>query len=313
MCLNCGPAGSPEQQEIKILVVHSYRIEYSWTKSIDDGINYVFRDKNYRVEKFFMETKQNTGIQYMIKTGHQALRKVKSFKPAVVICTDDNAQEYVGRFLVNRDGMSVVFCGVNADAAAYGYPGGNVTGVLERPQVRSSLNLLRKVSPGFKTAVIFTDKGPTSSGFIRYVQSLNLDIRIQRVIEIDDFTQWKKEFQAVHSDVIITYMYHTVRDNDAPVDSEVVMAWTAAHMDRPTVGFLDFAVEDGVLLGQVESGFEHGELAARKTVEIINGKKAAEIPITTARKGLVMINEKTARTLGIDMTPIINVTDKVFK
>jgi ABC-type uncharacterized transport system substrate-binding protein len=311
--VGCGNAGGGKPASVRVLVVHSYHFEYPWTKSIDDGIMDVLRDKGYTVEKFFMDTKQNTNEAFKIKAGQAALAKIDSFKPVVVIASDDNAQEYMGKFLVNRKDVSLVFCGVNLDMKVYNYPAANVTGVLERPFVGSTLDLLQKVTRGIETVTIFTDKSPTSKGFINYITSLELDVKIVVIIETDDFDEWKRKFETIKGDAVVTYLYHTIHKSGKPVSPRNVMKWTTERMERPWVGFFYFAIEDGVLLGHVESGFEHGELAARRAVEIIDGKKAVEIPVITASKGLIMVNDKTARKLGIDWSPIRNVTDRVIK
>lgn len=309
--MNCNGDHGRAVRDVKILVVHSYHIEYPWTTSIHGGINDVLKGKGYTVKTFFMDTKRNTGESFKIDAGQNALKLVDSFKPQVVITTDDNAQEYLGKFLVNREDVSVVFCGVNMDKKIYNYPAHNVTGVLERPSVRSTLNLLQKVAPEVRSVTIFTDKSPTSKGFIEYITGLDLEVTIDAVMETENFDRWKQTFKAINSDAVVTYMYHTIQHRGKPVLPRDVMAWTRDHMDRPTVGFFYFAIEDGVLLGHVESGFEHGELAAKRVLEIVNGKKAGEIPVITATKGLVMVNGKTARKLGIDWSPIKNVTDRV--
>lgn len=309
----CGGDSGRPVRDVKILVVHSYHIDYEWTKSIHDGINHVLKGKGYSVRFFFMDTKRNTDETYKITSGQKALKLVDDLKPRVVITTDDNAQQYMGKYLVNRENVSLVFCGVNMDMKTYNYPAANVTGVLERPSVRSTLNLLQKVVPDVRSVTVFTDKSPTSKGFIEYITNLDLEVTIDAVMETDDFDQWKRTFETIKSDAVVTYMYHTVRYRGKPVLPREVMAWTRDRSDRPTVGFFYFAVEDGVLLGQVESGFEHGELAAKRAVEIVNGKKAGEIPVITATKGLVMVNDKTARKLGIDWSPIKNVTDRVVE
>ena len=79
------------------------------------------------------------------------------------------------------------------------------------------------------------------------------------------------------------------------------MNWTRTHNNKPTVGFLDFAVEDGALCGVVESGEEHGSEAARISKQILRGKKAGDFPVRTAQKGTVMLNSNTARKLGIEI------------
>ncbi len=310
---NCSGGSEPEVEEVRILIVHSYRLEYPWTQAVDDGIMYWLQDKGYRIERYFMRTKIVTEESGKEQVGQEALAKIKSFKPSVVITTDDNAQKYVGRFLVNRKDLSVVFCGVNGKAEIYGYPGNNVTGVLERPHIRNGLELLAKIVPNLKSISVFTDKSPTSTEFIRYVKSLSLGVKIDNVVSTDDFDHWKKQLSLTTSDAVMIYLYHTVRQQGKRVPPMDVMKWTVQNISLPTVGYLDFSIQDGVLLGHVESGYEHGQLAGEKCIKIINGKRASEIPITTAKKGVILVNEKTAVKLGIDISAIRNIADKIFQ
>jgi len=309
----CSTVDKQLKSQVKILIVHSYSIEYPWTRAVDGGIKEVLKNKGFEIKTFFMDTKRNTDEDYKIDAGKKALEVVGQFQPDVVITTDDNAQQYVGRLLVNNETLSVVFCGVNEEISKYGYPGNNVTGIREHPYILSTLGLLKKVVPGVGTFTVLTDKSPSSRGFVEYLKTLNLPFRIERIVETDQFEQWKNEASNIGSDAVITYLYHTVRENGKTVLPKDVIAWTIRNITKPTVGFFDFAIKDGVLLGHVESGFEHGELAAKKTLLILAGKKAAEIPVTTARKGLIMVNKTTARKLHITLDPIKNITDKTLE
>jgi len=314
VCLwTCGSPGEFRDSKVKILVIHSYHIDYLWTRSIDDGIMDVLGDQGFIVKRVFMDTKRNTGEDFKRNAGKQALAEVETFKPRVVIATDDNAQEYVGQYLAGRDGLSLVFCGVNSDPGRYNYPAANVTGVLERPFIRGALNLLEKIKPGIRTFTVLTDHSPTSLGFVHYLNQLKLDAAIVKIVETNDWNRWQQEVKAVTSEAVITYMYHTVKQNGVVLEPHKVMEWTVSNLDKPTLGFFDFAVSDGVLLGYVESAFEHGELAAKMAVEILEGKTAGEIPISTARKWLIAINKTTADALGVDISPLMNIADKVEK
>ncbi len=310
--INCGSVLPQTEREARILVIHSYHIEFDWTQTIDEGIMEVLRNKGYRIMKYFMDTKRHTDEPFIRQASQHALDLVKSFKPNVVIASDDNVQKYVGRFLVNRPDVSVVFCGVNDNPIRYGYPGHNVTGIRELPMLRSSLNLLKMVCPQVKSFTVFSSKGATSNGFIHYLKTLNLDIQVDDIVATDSFSQWKTAWLKIKSDAVITYEYHNLQENGQPVDPDIVLRWTVAHMNKPVIGFFAGDIQEGFLLGQVQSGFEQGELAAKKAIEILKGKKAGEIPITIARGGLVVINANTACRMGIDISPIENIADEIF-
>lgn len=66
-------------------------------------------------------------------------------------------------------------------------------------------------------------------------------------------------------------------------------------------------------MGNVESGYEHGQLAAEMAVKIINGKKANDIKIVTASEGTVLVNQKTAENLGLDRKSYKKFADKIVE
>ena len=80
------------------------------------------------------------------------------------------------------------------------------------------------------------------------------------------------------------------------------------------VGFLDFAIEGGLLCGVVESGEEHGYEAARMALELLLGKDIKSLPVKRANRGLKMLNLQTAEKLGISVPEaVIKSADRVFK
>ncbi|MCB2188904.1 MAG: hypothetical protein KQJ78_20990 [Deltaproteobacteria bacterium] len=93
-----------------------------------------------------------------------------------------------------------------------------------------------------------------------------------------------------------------------------VMAWTTANNNKPSAGFFALAMEDGVLCGIAESGEEHGFEAAQLAAQILQGKKAGDFPVTTAKKGSIICNLKTAEKLGISIPyDLLQSADQVIK
>ena len=289
----------------KVLLVHSYHKGYAWVDAITAGVQEGLEGSEAQLEIFYMDTKQKTSEEWKKEAGQMAKERVDIFKPDVVITSDDNAQEYFARDYAGKDSPQFVFCGVNAEASKYGFPASNVTGILERPYFIESLNLLKAADKGVKTISVISDDSPTSSAIYDYIKGLESKSPV-KIVSFDQpstFDQWQAlitEYQD-SVDAIAIVLYHTVKetiDGDS-MEPKEVMAWTRANNEKPTVSVVDFAVEDGVLCGVVESGEEHGLEAALISKQILEGKKASDFPIKTARRGSVMFNMKTAEKLGI--------------
>jgi ABC-type uncharacterized transport system substrate-binding protein len=85
------------------------------------------------------------------------------------------------------------------------------------------------------------------------------------------------------------------------MDPSVVLAWTTQAVRVPTLGFFDFGIEGGLLIGQTESGFEHGECVANFALKILRGTPPSSIPVRKANVGILLINRDAASRLQIQI------------
>jgi len=293
----------------KILVVHSYNLDYEWTKKINDGIDENLEGKDYIVETYFMDTKRHTSEEFKINSGKKALQKVKSFKPDVIIASDDNAQEYFGKIVVEKFDIPLVFCGVNSDIQKYNYGNKNVTGILERPKINKTLNILEEALGSIDTYTIINDNSPTAVGFIDNFILLEKYDKVKNTVLTNDFMEWKSAVNNLDTDALIIFTYHTIEG----VKAAEVMKWTRENVNIPSVGFLDFSVSDGLLMGVVESGYEHGKIAANMAGKILDNTAANKIKIVTASQGKVLVNKTTAEKLGLDLSQFAKWTDEIIE
>ncbi|MBF0122529.1 MAG: hypothetical protein HQL21_03835 [Candidatus Omnitrophica bacterium] len=300
----------PIQSSHKILLIHSYHSEYSWVKDITRGVQAALNEQEVSLDIFYMDTKRYTSQEWMVEMGKKAREKISEVKPDVVIVSDDNAQAFVTRHYLNKRPF-FVFCGVNGDPEDYGFPADNVSGVLERPFINQSLALLREIVPSVKNIAVMSDSGETSVGALRHIEEniKNIIVKDYKIVEV--FSLWKKRIMEFNHkvDALVFYTYHTIKkaSNLPSLAPGEVMDWTRENIKIPSVGLLDFAIQDGVLCGVVESGYEHGFEAGQIALRIIGGEKPTGIPIKTAEKGISMVNLKTARALGI------TISDEVLK
>lgn len=79
------------------------------------------------------------------------------------------------------------------------------------------------------------------------------------------------------------------------------MNWTVDNVKKPVVGLWPFSTDDGALCAVVVDPREHGRVAAEMARQIMNGKKAGEIPVKGNKQGYVIVNVKTAQKLGMDV------------
>jgi ABC-type uncharacterized transport system substrate-binding protein len=281
-----------------VLVVHSYHAGYGWTDGIQTGIAEALAGADVTVEVLYMDAKHKTDAPSRKAAGQVAMEKVASFKPTVVITSDDVAQGFFAKELAGKPGApAVVFSGVNAEAAAYGYPAANVTGLLERPHITQCLEFVAKIVPGATQVAFISDPGEVTNATIPYCKSQAQPVPIVAYDVASTFDEWKAlVLKHQDKDAILIHNYQSLQ-----ADPKEVMAWTVAHTKKPLVAVFDFAVRDGCVFGITESAKEHGQESGRMTREILAGKKAGDIPITTAQHGMIMFNLASAKTIGVNI------------
>jgi ABC-type uncharacterized transport system substrate-binding protein len=287
----------------RVLVVHSYHEGYGWTDTIQKGIDEVLKPAGVEVKVVMMDAKRKTEAAERTKAGEAAKQVVAEWKPAVVITSDDAAQTFFAKDYAGKaDAPQFVFCGVNAEAAKYGYPAANVTGLLERPHVTQCLEFVAKIVPGAKQVAFVSDPGEVTDAVIPYFKGQPQPVPVVAYDVAQTFDEWKALI-AKHQDkdAILIQNYQSLKQGDGKADPKAVMAWTVANTKKPLVGIYDFAVRDGCVFGIAESALEHGQEAAHRAVAILKGKKAGELPISTAKQGLVMFNLTSAKALTVEI------------
>ncbi len=304
----------------KVLLVHSYHPEYPWVASITNGIKKAFEGKPVELEIFYMDTKRKTSDEWKAEMGRRAREKIESWHPEVVITADDNAQIFVAQDYLNKTPF-FVFCGVNANPADYGFPASNVTGIIERPFLKESVDYLKEIlgkKKRLKDIAILSDNCPTSVGALIAMRQEKINEKIAGFHLIENYSTWQTRIQEYDQavDALALYMYHTLKAGNIALsmDPTAVMAWTIQNLNIPTIGFFDFAIRDGILCGVVESGEEYGYQAGQMALALMNGTDIKQLPIIRTAKGRKMINLKTAEKLGLQIPQeIITQADEVIR
>lgn len=269
----------------RVLVLHSYATDFSWTEDMDAGVERALGDRPYNIFHYYMDTKKHPDLEYRMKAGATARKLIREWEPAVILAFDDNAQEFVGKYFVNDPDINIVYAGVNADIAQYGYDkSDNVSGILEKIPWAVAQNVLTDLLDGKGRLLHLSDDSDTSRFVHKSITDFDwgpLELEGSRLI--GDFDEWKKVVRNAKgkADCLLITHYHTIRDPENPekvVNPERVIQWTVEHSDLPMLGFWRFFMEDGGMMAVGLSPFEQGEVAGRMVIEIIErGIKAGEI------------------------------------
>jgi len=216
--------------------------------------------------------------------------------------------------------IPIVFVTAN-DPVSAGYvkslnrPGGNVTGVtfLASSLEPKRLELLHEIDPKAASVAVLTGSANTrTESEAREIEgaakSLGLKVRFLHIRSEDDIVSAFRDIAARQDDAI-----HIVTDPFFAARAPTLAALSAANVLPATFGERAFAVAGGLLsYGASTTSAYHdaGAYAGR----ILKGATPAELPVQESTKIELVVNLKTAKTLGLTIPlPLLGRADEIIE
>jgi putative ABC transport system substrate-binding protein len=217
----------------------------------------------------------------------------------------------VGPLLQNTRVVPIVFP-VMGDPVAAGYveslarPGGNVTGFMmyEYSMAAKWLELLKEVVPALKRVGVLrnanTPTGPAQFGVIQAVAPyLKVDVTALNIRTADDFETAISGFARQPGDGLIV-----ASSSLAQTHRNLLLGLVGRHK-LPAIYAEGMFVRDGGLMSYAPNVVEQFRRAAGYVDRILKGEKPANLPVQNPTKYELVINLKTAKTLGLEVPPTL--------
>src|SRR5262245_52297779 len=194
-------------------------------------------------------------------------------------------------------------------------PVGNLTGVnfLNVEMAAKRLELLRALVPdAVRVAVLVNPTNPNAETIVRDVEAaaraMGLKIQVHKAGTIDEIDAAFATFKREQPDAVFVATDPFFRARRAQ------LALLAAHHRTPaTYAFRDYAEAGGLMSygASLNDAFRQvGEYSGR----ILHGAKPTELPVVQSSKFELVINLKSARTLGLTVPPsLFAITDEVIE
>jgi putative ABC transport system substrate-binding protein len=190
--------------------------------------------------------------------------------------------------------------------SSFNRPGGNVTGVSQFYGALGGkrLELLREIVPAATTVAVLTNpNNPNSQSHLTDVQAvaraLGQKITVAAARNEAELNAAFAEFARQRADALLVAddPFFTVRRG------QVVAL--AARLKLPAIYYArEYAVDGGLITyGSVTS--DNYRLAGGYVGRILNGAKPADLPVLQPTKFELIINLKTAKTLGVTVPPTV--------
>jgi putative tryptophan/tyrosine transport system substrate-binding protein len=259
----------------------------------------------------------NDGRNVKIETRWSAAdaERIRNYVAEFVVLAPDvilaSGSATVGPLLQATRSLPIVFTNV-PDPVGAGFvsslarPGGNATGfiLLEYATSAKWLELLKQVAPGVTRAAVLRDAAITAGigqfGAIQAVApSLGLDVT---PVNVRDASEIEREVAAFargsNGGLVVTGSALAVLHRD------LIVSLAARHR-LPAVYFQRFFVAGGGLVSYGPDVVDQYRRAAGYVDRILKGEKPADLPVQAPTKYELVINLKTAKALGLDVSPML--------
>lgn len=307
-------------RHFKILYVMSYHSPWEWTDTLFEGFKDALSDYDVEYRTFQMDTKRKSLASEKEASGKQAREVIDSWKPDLVYTSDDDAQNYVTKYYINKD-IPFVFSAVNDDPNNYGFTGSkNITGVLEIEHFVASVKLLKKIVPRVRKIAVVIDDGPMWIPVVSRMKAQRGQVPEVQIVSWDTigtfaaYQQKMKEYQSTVDAVALLGIFTFKDQNGQNVPYQEVLKWTATHSRLPDFSFWKDRVTFGTLCAVSVSGYEQGKVAGKIAKGVlIEGKSPGKFPMKPTTKGEPFVSLARARSLGIKVNAQVLLTSKVIE
>lgn len=316
ICFVCQAQASVlDLRDKKILVVMSYHQGNQWQDDERQGVDAALAGAQR--EYFYLDTKRSeAGGAAKAKEAWAVYQKLQ---PDAVIAADDFAQSlFVVPYLKDKVKTPVVFLGVNNDAARYGFPASNVTGVIEIKHYRESIAFAQLLVPGVRRVAVLYMDNQTNRENVEEVkrQQATFAAELVRFRPATTFADLEKFVRTATDkvDAFLALNFSGMHDEKGAVmEAAQVMEKLTSLSIKPVIATEYYDVESGALCGVVKTGLEQGDLAAHMVLDIFSGKAIKDIAVTKNKNGLRYINVSTAQRLGVPLRSVAVAGTKLVK
>lgn len=285
----------------KLLFIEAYHQGYAWSDGIVQGVEDSVKGTGIELKTIRMDTKRNPSVEFAQKAALDVKNVIDTWKPDVVIASDDNPFKYVLMPYYKNSNVSFVYSGVNWDTKAYGTPYTNAVGMLEVALTPQLIDRMKSYAKGPRMGYISGDTETERKTMTFYKGRFNM--KFEKEYWVKDTTEFKEKWVALNSEVDYILLENTAGIKGWENSSDIAMKeFVISNTKVPTGSTYDF-VAPMVLISIAKISNEHGEYMVETAKKIMDGTKPSDLKEVDSQRGMFYINLKLADQLGVSFTP----------
>ena len=304
------PAVAFSGPQYRVLLLHSYNPEYSWTAKITEGVEKVLEESDLRIylKIEYLDTKSFLfeDLRPILLETLKAKYGGDSFD--AIICADDNAL----LLLLELDekpfnSVPIVVCGIDSNWQLVKKNRDQITGVFEKGDDLDALKLALRMYPDSRHFVGIWDTSDEGLLFReRAREQVRNELYSLDLIELFDLTveELIEELSKLPDDsVILSYRFKQDRLGRILTEKESYNLITE-NCHFPFFTGSDLGIELGATGGVVTSGVRQGEEAALRLVRILKGERVADVKPLEVSPNAIMFNYEQLSRSGLKLSDL---------
>ena len=330
LCIVCSyswstrEAFSQDNLNKSILYINSYHNGYQWSDGILDGIRDRLGQSRYKIDLQieYMDAKKFNKRPVISEILDLFHAKFSNEDFDVIIVSDDDAFNFAVKYRqVLFPDTAIVFCGVN-DLNTNEIDVANFTGVVESFELGKTIEIALQLHPQKNRMIVVGDSSTAGLAIKKQIENIvptyknRLEVDYWVQVELDELQQRVKQLS--DNSFLFFIPYYQIIGNHF-YTAEEVMESISSYSNVPLYTAWEFLLGHGAVGGSVLSGFDHGQLAAKMALDILDGTAADSISIKYEPSGLYIFDYNLMQRLGISEnslppnSKIINAPDPFYE
>ncbi len=293
---------SGQKQEYNILLLHSYHEAFQWSSDINRAIERetsIYNDIRTFTE--YMDTKKIESPHYFeILKELYKVKYNKGFFDAI-ICSDNSALNFIidyGEEIWGK--IPVTFCGINEPDKYRQYVDTTlINGVGENIDIKSNINIAKKIIPNLDEIIFITDS--TLTGSILMTSAIEDSAPFKhRFIYLDQADIFSNEIKSIdfNNKLIFVLSLFSRRSNISNELTKEYIYHLNKIENRVIMGPWDFFLNNLAIGGRVIKGDDQGSTAARLMIRKLKTNGFVP-PFITHNSYVWMADEQVCEALKI--------------
>ncbi len=305
LTLFINPSFSKEREKKHVLILNSYSTTTAWTNNIVKGIHSALNDKafTYSTRIEYMDSKNIHTEDYFEKLYELYKLKFNHYTFDVIIASDDDAFYFLKKYHHELfPNTPIVFCGLNNPKGSILPKDPLFTGVVEKIDIKSTIDIALSLHPNTKNIFIINDVSSAGISNKKYLNIITPEYKKRIQFTFYDkltTTQAQEKLQSLPQNSLILLMGFLRDDFNEVLSLRESCKIISKSCSVPIYSFWDQSLGHGIVGGMIISGYEQGKIAGSMAVEILNGKKVENLPMTKESSNSYMFDYNQMKRFNI--------------